>query len=674
MNTRLLLEFFLLICYTFALTTSPQLVSWSGGHCNVCGTNNNNYACSNNHGQWLNGKKAFLNIVPNGHTVTGIEIKMYGVWGCNGNTAQVNISLNGELIQQKTLTGQCGCNTCDSVETFLISGLTHMNNYNYNGTNQLHVQVLSGSICVNRAQIVLTYKVGNPPGVYTPPVCPSGCGTHGKCVYDENGLNPHCKCNLYWSGPQCQCYVPSEHLKTDNPPKLDYEKSGFNTRDQLHLHFNVSSKFYDNSVKFRGQLDDRCEYKEAVTSVFWSRKFDEPSCQYLLHARIPWTTAYPACIFKRTVKPNYLEFDGESILKNYEHVGNQTNYRNPRDDIIRTTISRLPFAVRFPRRITMTQIGTCIFDENTLFASITHLEFDTEHIPLPGQGTVVLNTNANKNFYLQFLSSTGPLGLSRSVTGPTGEGPMCVDQNEACLQDFVMKLQPDKIKCNLNGVYSMLFKLHCRPHVNPCPLDGNETETVSFTLQSANFCSKIIDDIDLSGSIETYGNTQMRDPEDRKVSFVEGQRVYFKVSASSNKATIVNTRVSNIRVVRWDNSQVTLLSGSLPTGLGTNVNIQTNDNWGSPRDSQFSFQLLTNMFNVPNDGKKKINVKCTLEVTYQNTKKRILKFNRMLDKSGQTFDVEESFIIETTESNDTLSSKMIGLLTMVILSLALVIV
>lgn len=633
---KLFLLFFAIILAinTQILKTSLTL-DFSGGHCRVCGIGQDfkdqNYACSNNYGNWNNGIRTFVNPLPIGHVVHRIEAKPYGKWGCPGvntiRTTNVKITVAGQEIDTKLLTGNCACDTCDEVKNFVGQNYTlGFPNYNYNTTgnnfNSLRVQALTNGniICIDRVEVDIYYKPGQcieVPESY----CSGGCGSHGKCVYDfPYGVK--CKCDHEWYGPNCQCNIPSYHLKTDHPPRLDAVSSGFENKDELKLHFKNPMKYFNTRVTFKNFTHNTCNYPGSSTAMDWNLAHDTQKCITNFVGRVPWIEAYPKCVFKRTVQQHTLDFEGEMDIYNEEFLGSIPG-SNRNTLYLRKIRSRLPFIIQYPRFISLTTESPRIYAAINVDAAIVKQFFQSDIPRAPGSADVEIDTRVQYPFKGKNPSITGPSGQTVSVQLSPGIG--CPDQqNTLCTQLWDIQVIPDLNKCNFNGNYTLTFDLECQPSrsgVN-CPLKpGEDTVTINFRLESEDFCPKVIENIDLSGALTTYQDAPRTVP---KEAFLDGQTIYFKSKLNSNEATIIQTKIGvfDVRFLS-DNGTVIrverLYQNGANTAEGNQVSFSVNDNPGNAEESYASLVVNPSFFQVPLDSSIEVTFFTTVDVTFQNT-------------------------------------------------------
>lgn len=642
-----------------------QVVNWDGGWCSVCDPNfyTSNYACSNNHGNWNHGKRAFADLVPTGEVVYRVEVTLEGEWDCTEDPFSiVQVSLQDTVLDTQNLYGQCECTLCDTPATYVWedpNGLCFPN-YNYRDisscSNKLQLTVLQNTICLKQATITLYHKAGNPATCgELLPTCTEfgGCGDHGNCTVDFETAEATCECESEWYGPNCQCNVPSYHLHTDHPPVMDVDRSGFTKingqdyTDTLTLFVNNSVKYYDTTITFKNSLNNTCDFPLAHQGVVWTTSFYEPDCVNTLVGQIPWVVAWPTCVFDRRLEPNWLVFEGEMIVNNKELVG-ELHHTRP-IVVERTIVSRLPFIVRFPRSVNVGCVvgcnGTHVYDNVNIFASITEQIFESGVPVPPGTGHVTLLTSVQYPFRLIDGSLDGDaVKFSMSVTGV--ENGDCQDDGTVCNQYWSFDILPFLGECHLDGDYVFSFNLECQAGVEhgACPLtDNNDQGTIEFTLESEYFCPEIIEDIDLSGALYSYGD---EDHTMHSTAFLMNENVYYVATTNSNKATIVETSLAHFELLLWNGDVLVLFDhGNTPVGDAVDFQVITSEHGD---ETYFQYNLNEEYFPVDVDGNEYMTCNTVVDVTYFNTDpvKRAL-FKRSV-QSSQTM----SMSIQTNIAND----------------------
>jgi hypothetical protein len=215
--------------------------------------------------------------------------------------------------------------------------------------------------------------------------------------------------------------------------------------------------------------------------VIWDRTFIPGDYLYSYEGIIPWTIAWPTCVFNRTEETNWLIFDGEMIINYNENVGYLRD-----TEIIRYFEHRLWFQVRFPKNIVISTDTLRVYSSVNILASITEQVFESGVPQLPGTAHVKLLTSVQSPFQL-----TGPI----SIDGDTSKfamsinGPICLDDGSVCEQMWDIDIIPKLNECNFDGLNTFNFSIKCNPsNISNCPLDDNtDTGSIQFILQSENF-------------------------------------------------------------------------------------------------------------------------------------------------------------------------------------------
>ena len=671
----------ILICL-IGITLTADSVTYTlpcnGGWCTVCEPwvprDVGNYACSNGMGDWCHcGRKVVPNLVPAGNVVIGVVVELHGLWGCCTSNSVVNITLQGHEVQTRSLTGSCLCATCNTDPVFTWTGTTLVGgsfpNYNYNSSapNLLQINVLSGIICVTDIFVNITYDTpltSRTPPPITLPSCDDfgGCGPNGTCFVNLTDLTTSCICEQDFYGPNCQCYLPSYKLITDHPPVLDVSRSGFKTKDTLYLVVNNSAKYFDTTITFKNQLNTSCDFPTPSDGVIWTSTFDPIACLYTLQVTIPWGVAWPTCIFNRTDTPEWLIFEGEMIIVNYENPPplsvSGANYT-----FTRQIVSNIPFIIRYPKSITVGQIGNVtVYADVNIDAEIIEQTFTTGDSPAPGVGYVQLATLTDYPFKI-----TGPLSLTANptrsaltVVGDSANGvTTCLDDGSACLQYWDIDIYPFLDQCNLDGSYTFNFSITCQPSVSNCPLVNN-TGYIVFVLASEYFCPTIVETVDLTGSLVVYRDSSHLLPEN---IFIVSQTAYFVLSISSVQASIVGANVTDFYVVLGNGTTVYFFTNGNITPSGTAAELLITDNADPQFDDFIQLNLIPAifLFDYPTSSNDVFFV--AADVFFFNTQKRTVVNLQLLNSTqnsqSQQYSGQTSLTITKNQSGTPTSASTI---------------
>lgn len=616
----------LLVVYTTS-TSIIQNLKWSGGWCSICDPRRHDYACSNGVGHWNQGYHLLYNFIPANNRITEIIVTLHGVWGCAPGIATVNATLQHYPLDLQFLMGTCLCGFCDEEAVFHWQGYDFPGyNFGHNAANQLQIQVLTGLICVEEAIVNITYHPQEINRTLTPPPgCDTfgGCG-NGTCQVNLTTLTAYCKCPTDYYGPNCQCYIPSYFLETDDAPVLDVASSGFKSKDTLFLTVNNSAKYYDTTIVFLNSINGTCDYPNPSTDIIWTKTFDPVACRYVLQGIIPWAVAWPQCIFNKTVTDQWLIFEGEMIITNEEYLG-QLTLPGTNITLTRTIISDLPFVVRYPTGITLSTANVTVFGVVDIQAAIVYQEFTTSDSPPPGTGLVKLETLVQYPFLLLnpvFLTSNDSQ-LIVTIFGDPGNGvSTCLADGQDCIQLWDIYIYPDTTQCTMSGLYLFGFTVACFPSFSPCPLVNSSTDaTVSFILTSGYFCAQIVETVDLRGQFTSYGDSNYLQP---KSNFLVGQEIYFLITVASTQATIISTNITQLVAGFSNGTLVTLYQGGDNTPSGTSLNLMVAVDVGLPTQDTIQLYLSPQFFSVDNQLSQAVNFEVYVQVTYFNTQKRTI--------------------------------------------------
>ena len=605
--------FFLFLCIIF--TNAQDVVynvdlPWFGGVChNSCG--GHSYSCSNGYGLWNGGMTVFKNPDTSGKILTKIKAQLYGSWSCYGENSTLELYIQFHHIGEGTMQGNCICSQCDQPFEFIweVNGECFPN-YNYAGYNTIQV-VSSGSIaCLTMTKLELTFSPNSNL------VCLGDnihCGSIGGCnngtcsVYDDQYLVCDCPENYY--GPNCQCNINSDHLETDLPPVLNVIDSGFNEMNVLTLHLQNSVKYYHTDITFKNSLNEACDYPFASDGVSWLKYFNEDTCENNFVIRIPWTKAWPKCVFRRTETEVDITFDGEMIVTNYERLDSLSNNRP--GNITRKIESRIPFSVVFPNRINVVYGGIDVYANVSVLASIIEQSVNSD---LPISGKVQLVTSVQHPFRIN----------NGTIIGDNSKFLLSVSNNhddcdtELCNQYWDIKIFPLTGICNLNGLYTFEFTLECSSSTqNNCPLDENtNTGYIIFILESEHFCPQIVEKINIFANLQLFQESEHLN---LKSDFLLHQTVYIKLGLISTEGTIVGTQIKYAKITFPDWSISVLLDNYSLTIDGHTCDFQVINNVA---ENYIQFYVDPSIFDIPEDKFKKVTITFLVDVEFLNTNKR----------------------------------------------------
>ena len=615
---RFLLGILLSVYLANAEHTTIRLLK-NGGHCLVCGED---YACSNGVGMWNDGINIFTNPVPVGNFITNITLEIQGVFLCQSPFTQLDLMIQDNYLGTAQGTGDCACGGCNT-PMFIKwdSQGSCLENYNYspNGLNQLKLVITQGLPCISYMDLTFYYEPdteNNNCSVLMPECSTFGGCNSGTCYLDQN-LKSKCKCPTDYSGPNCQCYIDSYHLETDLQPFLNLLKSGFNIKDTLHLAVEISSKYYDTQITYKNSLNSVCDFQTPSQGVYYTETFDPITCRNTIMAVIPWGIAWPTCIFSRTEDSEYIIFTGEMLVKYKEDLGNLSDIRLV--PLTRNMENRLPFVIKYPKNVNIQSTDIIIYSNITVQASILEQKFDSS-VQLPGRAQIRLLTSVQ--FPFMIIPDNSVFGSSSNLFNvewnPLGSGQYrCDDNGKMCNQLWAITINPNIQQCNFNDNYFFNMIFGCQPsRSQACPIDDNTMyASLTFTLDSGNFCSQIVETIDAIGTMSTYKDSSYTVP---KGDFLNGQTAYFKTFVSSSEASITETNIEDINLLLAGNIVKPLYGHGVHTTDGTVVNliVSTDSTDGS---NTFSLQIHDIVFELDPDEIISASLEVNVLIQYYNT-------------------------------------------------------
>ena len=160
---------YLLLCFLlFSPFCYPQsgavtvTANWTGGWCSICCGVTGDYACNGPFGNsdWDGGQKSFMDPVPAGNIITDVSIILYWSSDCGTDPDTFNLSINNQLIGSFIKsTGVCQCADCiiDRVSNYWTCSSGGLPNYIYGGINVFSLGYLGGTVCVDKAVIILNH-------------------------------------------------------------------------------------------------------------------------------------------------------------------------------------------------------------------------------------------------------------------------------------------------------------------------------------------------------------------------------------------------------------------------------------------------------------------------------------------------------------------------------------
>jgi len=400
------------------------------------------------------------------------------------------------------------------------------------------------------------------------------------------------------------CSNPPDKLQTrpDEVPILNPSNSGFKSVNTFSLE--ISSKLVDLRSDAQIVMNPNvstCNYPGA----FWSRSSSNATCTETWNGSFDWATFRSDCGAVRTEDADFIYFDGEITVTQIDTLGVIRGKA-----VTREVITGIRYKIVFPKKYTLSSPTIQVFAPVNVIAAVTKQDFDGDK----KRGLLDLFTSVQYPFVLtNGGSSVDRPEMNVSIPSFVANCP----PNLPCEITFNFEVDP-KTLCFLNGKYNLTFDLACSPSFNgSCPLQG-EKGVITFDIASEDLCGTFIENVDLSGTLNPY----QADYATLKTAFLIGQPVYWRFDVNSNKVSITNTQLLDVKSNFNSTNDLYLLQNQTISNLGTNVQFALDGNGGLGTQARFKYNILNSLYPVPEDQFLPAIITATVAVTYQNTQKR----------------------------------------------------
>jgi hypothetical protein len=173
-------------------------------------------------------------------------------------------------------------------------------------------------------------------------------------------------------------------------------------------------------------------------------------------------------------------------------------------------------------------------------------------------------------------------------------------------------------QCQLDGTYTITgFQITCQPAFGTDCAAVDETAQIQFTLDSENFCPNLLEDVQISATLEAFNDAALTD---NSRNFLQDDMIYFKAVVTSNQVTIESATLRTMSVtfdstgaadrrLQFDAAAAPPLSADVQA-------LNTADGLASATELSFEFQLTDGPFDLPVDGSHEFAVDVEIDVTY----------------------------------------------------------
>jgi hypothetical protein len=457
-------------------------------------------------------------------------------------------------------------------------------------------------------------------------------------------------------------WTPTSALETKNEPVFSAGESVVDTLDTLDLVWYNPNKFTLTGVT--------ANEVPVPSSPAWTC---QPGTQGD-PVRLPDGTLHNAGCYNRCVyKVNLQELmAGEATATSTQNdflrilgkmnVGNNETFtvfagQGTRNETITRDIeSAFIFEIGLPLVTSGTTTNlTGLFPPNRLAAIILQ-SVDVQIDGLIPTGRVLILTQFQWPFKLEVDGSTGLVVQAQNGIPTTATLLQdCADPGldaapgrdgtnvELCNQVWEVILKPGVQRpqqCQLDGSYKITgFLSTCQPAYSDCPIATPVDESISFILDSENFCPNVLEDIQLTATLEAFNDAALTDSSG---NFLQDDMIYFKSVVISNQVSIESATLKSMTVTFDSTStnpsrRLQYDVDSLPPVAAEVVDFNPTDGLTSATELSFEFRLTDPPFTLPVDGSQQFSVDIEIDVTYVGisaSNPLLLEERRMLLQAG----------------------------------------
>lgn len=323
----------------------------------------------------------------------------------------------------------------------------------------------------------------------------------------------------------------------------------------------------------------------------------------------------------------------------------------------------VPFEVQFLTDVAITAGNVQAFSQIAVLSAISNQAITATGTVTRG-GQVQIFTSVQYPFSLTGLtlggapSSNGgqpvapasgvhfPADVTVTVGNSGSPDQACgsVTNGQICTQKFTFNLAATAgtgsgERCDMNGAYTFWASVQCvEGAAANCPLDpvnqfASSVVALTVTLTTGNFCPQVVDTVGISGSLTSYETNSFTIQKD---DFLQGQRMFFRLSMKAAQATLSGVRVTGIRVQNPPGNAITLASTtsgttSIASGNTFNLNVEEFQPLNTFRACatqavgaaaqcywDFSFLAMSDALNVPLEGSSVVTVTVDVTVAYRD--------------------------------------------------------
>jgi len=433
----------------------------------------------------------------------------------------------------------------------------------------------------------------------------------------------------------------------------------------------------DGAVFLNSDNDSILPYPDCIYPMSSYIKKMVDGCKDVWRFQIPWASAKKCLwVIDSTTLTDYLIYKGQVVIHSMEWISLE-QWR-----IIRSV---LRVKLRFQRTITLASPNVSIFNKIVQKSAITK---QIVALTLGDPALIELGTLVGWPYKLyNFTLTLSPFSKIQSVDYSKSD---CVSQiGTNCRQYFRTNLHLTDGTCTLDGNYQLAFVLGCGEDVaaSNCPLNASDTSaSVSYSLQSENFCAEVSVDVGILGNVRSYENTTL-DGSPAKNSFIVGRRVYYLVKVNSDinvpsdpdqynptatgtVMTFASVQVVNVKikpqdvtlqpVIIFQNGSAVNFTALGQTDYGTLCQTQTTKNINGVdtplQGNQIALSFIFTRaiaYNLAQNSQVSYTVVIDVQVTYTNATKKRFSLQTTGTDSGESFETDNDVVDNGSGPTDT---------------------
>jgi len=229
--------------------------------------------------------------------------------------------------------------------------------------------------------------------------------------------------------------------------------------------------------------------------------------------------------------------------------------------IQREVTHAIPFQVAFEKEIDVSVSGVEAYSKVvTARAVVAQIAGYVEGSTSTAYVDVDVYTNVQHPFKFQYNGARPALHTNGGLTvgTPTAlslDDYTCLDQdNSNCETVFRVRFTDNAGQCNFDGDFTVTLDVVCNlASPDDCPLDGSETVTISFTLDSPDHvdtggsCAAVaLQDVQLENEFKSYKGTDFNN--DSEDNFIDGDTMVFRAEIWSPSTSLKSAILSDVTI------------------------------------------------------------------------------------------------------------------------------